>query len=196
MTAVAINPMSKLYHRLRAVDLTKTYVRRMLLPEWWDDAIAVNPAGFEEGLLYLSRHAGLDLATLRDSSRAVAFRQFGDCKFKLSKGVHPESLTLARAMATRAAQLAAEAMTEPIIPASKAGAIMRQEILGRGKPWVGFKELLEYSWSLGIPVLHISGFPKKTRKPHGLTLKIKARPIIVLCVKHDAAAWLSFILAH
>ena len=87
-------------------------------------------------------------------------------------------------------------MTEPIVPTPKSGAIMREEILGMGKRWVGFKELLEYSWSLGIPVLHVSGFPKSAKKPHCLTLKIKDRPVIVLCVKHNAPAWLLFILAH
>ena len=92
MSVSAINPMVHLYRRLRAVGLTKPYVGKMILPEWWDDQAADNPAG---------RHLGLDLATLLDPSLPIAFRDFGACKFKKSKDATEDELGLARAMATR-----------------------------------------------------------------------------------------------
>src|SRR4051812_41487434 len=105
MTVRATNPMADLYRRLREVGLTKPYVRKLILPDWWDDSATENPAGYAEGLTLLSRHLGLDVASLRDPTRPVAFRSFGVCKFKKSQNATEDDLALARAMATRAAQL-------------------------------------------------------------------------------------------
>ena len=142
MSVSTTNPMADLYRRLRAVGLTKSYVRKMILPGWWEDEVADNPAGYAEGLLFLSRHLGLDLTTLRDPARPVAFRDFGACKFKKSKDATEEDLALARAMATRAAQLADVAMREPFQPLPTSGAQIRREILGQGGPWVSLRNLV------------------------------------------------------
>ena len=40
MNVSATNPMADLYRRLRAVGLTRPYVRKMILPDWWDDRVA------------------------------------------------------------------------------------------------------------------------------------------------------------
>ena len=195
MSVSATNPMNILYRRLRAVGLTKPYVRKMILPEWWDDAAAENPAGFAEALTFLSRHLGLDLTTLRDSSRPVAFRDFGDCKFKKSKNATNDDLALARAMATRAAQIANAAVTGAPQPLPDSATQIRREILGSGEPWVSFANLIDYCWSLGIPVIHMSCCPR-AKQPDGLCAKVKGRPVIVLCRKATLSAWLLFILAH
>ena len=41
----AINPMKKLYKRLSQVGLTRTFVRATALPSWWEDELALTPAG-------------------------------------------------------------------------------------------------------------------------------------------------------
>src|SRR5271165_3505893 len=99
MSVSAINPMADLFRRLRAVGLTKPYIRRTILPEWWDDRAADSPAGYTEGLVFLSRHLGLNLASLLDPALPVAFRDFGACKFKRPAGATEHDLALARAMA-------------------------------------------------------------------------------------------------
>jgi hypothetical protein len=190
------NPMSQLYGRLRRVGLTKPYVRDLAFPTWWDDEIASNPAGYAQGLLFLSRHLGLDLKSLQDSSAPVRLRDFGQCKFKKRDDVSEDELAMCRMMATRIAQLAAEAVENPPgdLPANPAE--IRQTILDNGAPWVGLTELLDYCWSLGIPVLHLDHFPKNFRRPDGFAARVKGRPVIVLCVRKKHPAWQLFILAH
>lgn len=195
MNVDAANPMADLYRRLRAVGLTKHYVRKSILPAWWDDRVATNPAGYAEGLIYLSRHLGLDLATLQDPSQPAAFRDFGACKFKKSKNTAEADLALARAMGTRLAQLADLATTAPYQPLPRSAAMIRGEILGQGEPWVSLGNLMDYCWSLGVPVLHLSGF-SKAKRPDGMTAMVNGRPVVVLCKKHGHSAWLLFILAH
>ena len=92
MSVSATNPMADLYRRLGAVGLTKPYVRKMILPDWWDDQVAENPAGYAEGLSFLSRHLGLDIVSLRDPALPVAFRHFGVCKFKKSQSATEDDL--------------------------------------------------------------------------------------------------------
>jgi len=187
--------MADLFRRLTAVGLTKPYIRKTILPEWWDDQAAESQAGYTEGLLFLSRHLGLDLASLLDPALPVTFRDFGACKFKRSQGATADDLALARAMATRAAQLVNIAVSEPALPAPRSAAQVRREILGHGDPWVSFSHLVDYCWALGIPVIHLLCCPT-AKRPDGLSARVKGRPVIVLCKNSTSPAWLLFILAH
>ena len=54
--------MTQLYSRLGSVGFPRKYLREIVLPSWWDDEIAHNPAGYTEGLLLLSRNLDLDLS--------------------------------------------------------------------------------------------------------------------------------------
>ena len=146
MSVSAINPMVDLFRRLRAVGLTKPYIRKTILPEWWDDQAAASPAGYTEGLVFLSRHLGLDLTSLLDPTLAVAFRDFGACKFKKSQDATEDDLALREPWQHCAAQLVNIAVTEPPSPVPRTAAQIRREILGHGSPWVSFGNLVDYCW--------------------------------------------------
>jgi hypothetical protein len=195
MTVSATNPMADLYRRLKSVGLTRHKVRKFILPDWWDDQIAVNPAGFAEGISHISRHVGLELASLRDTASEIAFRDAGVCKFKKSKHTTEDQLQLTRSLATRVAQMVNAATTEPCGSMPKTAAQARSEILGQGHPWVGLSNLVDYCWSLGVPVVHLTSF-LGSRQPDGLAVKVRGRSVVVLCKKAKAPAWLLFILAH
>lgn len=190
------NPIKSLYRRLRQVGLTRAFVLQTAFPRWWDDEIANSPAGYAQGLMLLSRHLGLDLASLQDEKSPLKLREFGVCKFKKRAGVSEDQLALARVMATRTAQLAAAAMPEPAKALPSDAEEIRQHILDRGAPWVGLKELLNYCWSMGLPVLHLDHFPKNACRPHGFASRLHGRQVIVLCRRSKYTAWLLFILAH
>lgn len=195
MAVNATNPMADLYRRLGAVGLTKQRVRRFILPEWWNDQIAANPAGFAEGISFISRHLGLELASLREFGRAITFRDSGVCKFKKSKNATEDQLRMVRSLATRVAHLVNAATPEPCAPLPTSAAQMRQEILGQGHPWVSLSNLVDYCWSLGVPVVHLTSF-LKPKQPDGLAVQVRGRPVVVICKKTQAPAWLLFILAH
>jgi hypothetical protein len=195
MSVSVTNSMPDLFRRLRAVGLSAPYIRNTILPEWWDDQAANNPAGYTEGLIFLSRHLGLDLNSLLDPERPVACRDFGACKFKKSEGATEDDLALARTMATRAAQLVNIAMSEAPHLVPRSAAQIRREILGLGEPWVSFSNLIDYCWALGIPVIHLLTCPS-TKRPDGFCARVKGRPVIILCKKSTSPAWLLFILAH
>lgn len=189
-------PMQSLYKRLTEVGLPRAFVRQFALPSWWDDSVVTNPAAYSQGLMLLSRHLGLDLQSLLDASQPVRLREFGPCKFKKRDDATEDSLALARAMATRAAQLAASTISEPFADATLSALEIRQQILDQGSRWVGLDELVVFCWSAGIPVLHLDHFPAGARRPDGFAARVAGRPVIVICRAEQQPAWLLFILAH
>ncbi len=72
---------------------------------------------------------------------------------------------------------------------------LRKEILGLGHPWISLAALVDYCWSVGIPVVHLTSIIK-TKMPDGLAVKVRGRSVIVLCKQARFTAWLLFILAH
>lgn len=193
MTAEATK---SLYERLRDVGFTRPYVRKVAaLPSWWDDSLWNDPASRAVGLMHLSRHLGIDIATLQDPSATLRLKDFGVCKYKKQAGTTDDELLLTRVIATRAAQLAAAAIDRPneqLPPAAD----LRAKILEQA-PWVGLEHLLDYCWGAGTPVLHVNNFPSDAKKkPMGFTLRVKGRPAVVLCVEKTQPAWQLFILAH
>ena len=73
----AKSPMTQLYSRLDSVGFPRKYLREIVLPGWWDDEIAHNPAGYTEGLMLLSRNLGLDLASMQNEAVLVDLRNLG-----------------------------------------------------------------------------------------------------------------------
>ena len=192
----AANPIKELYRRLSDVGLTRAFVKKTALPSWWDDEAASNPSGYSQGLLLLSRHLGLDLASLQSESEPIRLRDFGTCKFKKRSDVSEDDLALARVLATRAAQLAASAVSIPAATIPISASDIRDQILGDDAHWVGLNELLQYCWSIGLPVLHLDHFPPSAKRPDGFAARVNGRPVIVLCRHAKYSAWLLFILAH
>lgn len=188
--------MLSLYKRLSEIGLTRPYLRDTALPKWWDDEAAETPAGYAEALLHLSRHMGLALATLQDPSKPLALRNFGPCKFKKTTGTTDDDLAMARAIGTRAAQMAAIATTDQYAGVPSSATEVRLRILDCGAPYVSLNHLLCYCWSIGIPVLFLSRFPNTAKKMHGMSAMFKGRPVIVLCKRVKRTAWLLFVLAH
>jgi hypothetical protein len=190
------DPMASLYDRLGSLGFPRKYLREVVLPDWWDDEVAHNPAGYAEGLLILSRNLGLDLSSLQNGTAPVGLRNLGPCKFKKTITKRDEELTVARIVATRAASLAAPAAPSAHRAFQRSASVIREMILSGRPNWIGLAELVDYCWSVGVPVLHIPAFPAGARKMDGLAWEQSGRRAIVLCKNCKHSAWLLFILAH
>ena len=190
------NSMDVLYRRLGEVGLKKKFLRSTILPSWWDDQVAENPAGYAQAIMLLSHHLGLDLRALFDPTAAIKPKESGPCNFKKRVNTTRDELGIAQALATRAAQFAAGAFPRSLLNLPEHGLQVRREILGVSQPWVDLKNLVDYCWSVGVPVIHLGSLPPGGKKPDGLVTVVKGRPVIVLCRATKSAAKLLFILAH
>jgi len=65
-----------------------------------------------------------------------------------------------------------------------------------GEAWVGFRNLMQYCWDSGIPVLHATNLPPKARKLGGVAAEIDGYPAIILCQQYRYLARHLPRLAH
>lgn len=184
-----------LYGRLGAYGVDRAYVRKYVLPEWWDDSATTSRAGLSELAIHISQGIGLPLESLLNSAAPLEAPTNFDCKFKGGNKLNRPDIVVG--ICKRAAELATFATP------GEAGRLLgidpkevRNEILADGHEWVDLENLTEYCWRQGVPVLHITGFPARVKKPDGMLVLVGDRPAIVICKRQKQPAWLLFVLAH
>lgn len=188
--------MRGLFARLRGIGLPTPYVKGYLLPEWWDDSVATTPAGFTEAVWTIARHLGVPPEQLRDHSAPLDLPRPRFVQFKLGKGTEEQSVELARVLGERVARFALLGVDRAERAPENSARGIHAVILESGAPWVSFGTLLDYCWSIGVPVLHLAKLPGSTKKMDGLAVNIDGRPAIVLASNRPNPSWLLFHLAH
>jgi len=187
--------MKSVYSRLRALGLTKPFVQKTILPDWWDDEAADSPAGFAEALTIIGRHVGIAPDRLRDPASVLEVPTPQHVKFKRSRGAQVEEVSLAQHLSVQVLRHVMQAT--PLAGSLPATAQeIRASVLDRGDPWVSLRGLLRFLWDHGIPVLHVSNFPAAAKRMDGLAARIGERAGIVLSVKRPQSSWQLFVLAH
>src|SRR5438034_404965 len=112
------NPMQTVYDGLHQAGISRSYVRRDVLPEWWDDQIAETDAGYLEGLGIVARHLGLGLTPLYKRGK-VEFQSRKAVHFKKAVGVSGGDLALAQTIATQALWLTCFQTQKPFTSSPK-----------------------------------------------------------------------------
>jgi len=190
--------MVGLRSRLSAVGVKRKFLNEVVLPSWWQDALATSSGGFREGVSYIAAHLGYSLSSLLDEKQAPAFVQHDGVKYKKAKGVSEADVSLATHYALGVARVVAATFTDdqPVstIPSAEN---WRTDLLARSdRPWISLRHILEVSWELGIPVIHIKNLPDGAKKPDALTTMIGDRPVIVVLNGRKSPSWIAFIVAH
>ena len=193
MTNTAITTF---YKRLSDSGYTKPYLKTHVFPDWWEDDAANESGAFYELKLILSRRLGLDLNSLLDTSCPIQFKDTGTCHFKTTSQQEKSDKKNTQSLARALAEIASSAVRREYVGLPKSGVGVREEILSKQKPWVGFGELIDYLWSKGIPVLFVNNIHKRWKRMDGMVTLVKNRPVIILSKKTLSCAWQLFILAH
>jgi hypothetical protein len=190
-----VQPLKTIYARLGEVGISRDYLHKAVWPEWWDDHVAATAAGFAEAAGMLARYLGLELAPLLEK-QTVRWAGHGHVHFKKMDGLSVQDVDMARRLSVQALRLAGASLGGgiPLIPKNAAEA--RDAILSEGNRTVTLESLLDYCWTLGVPVLHLSNFPPRARKMEGLACCPDGRPAIALTKNLKSPSWLVFVLAH
>jgi len=192
------NPMKQLRARLSQAGVKPKFLNETVLPPWWEDSIADTPGGFREAAAYVCSRLGFSLASLLDGDRAPTFIPSEGVKYKKAKGVTEDDVCLATHYALGVARTVAAAYPEK----PSAGKIpvpekWRERLLQvSDRPWVCLRHILDASWSLGIPVIHLRNLPSGAKKPDALTTMVGDRPVIVVLSQRKSPSWIAFIIAH
>jgi hypothetical protein len=190
-----VDSVRSLYERLEQAGLDRKFVRKVLLPDWWDDAIAQHPTGYAEARLRIARALGLSLSQLDSGDLLKSALDETRLRCKTRRGTEPYSIRWTIALAKRAAELATRATPKPYEPLPETASQIRDAILQEHQ-WVSLDNLLVYCWQHGIPVIPLKSKPRRSKRVDGLIVRVGERPVIVLARDHRYSARLLFIVAH
>ena len=188
--------MARLYFRLQALGFAPTFVRRQVLPEWWQDSTANNPAAYAHGAGIIAKNLGLDVRTLLADGVRLAYQEMVLARLKANKGVAESELLPARSVCIRVAQIACAAARAAPGPIAETARAIRSAIQGAEHRVVDLDALLDYCWSAGIPVVYVSQLPPRQKRLAGLAAEFEGRPAVVVSKNSRFSADLAFVLAH
>lgn len=189
--------MEGLYQRLAVFGIDKRYARAVALPKGWRDRDAdANPTLYSMAISLLSRNLNIDIRALQNDATPLVWKDCGSTRFKHGANLQTTQLEMARCLVAGVAQMVCCVVENPPFTLPVDGNELRSNICTSGVPCITLSALLDYCWSVGIPVLPLTRFPAGAKKPDALAGLFAGRPAIVLCKPHKHTAKMLFILAH
>lgn len=189
-------PMESLYRRLGTAGFDRHFVRAHALPDWWDDALAENPANVALAEIAISRTLGFSIPMLHDDDAPLVPPATSATRLKRTAGVEPSSLAPAIVVAERMAlNLSPYLRDVPAFTGERTASAVRSEILSRSQN-VGLAELVGFAWRSGIFVGQLADRPKNNGRLDGLAMFCDGQPSIVLTSMRDSPPWIAYHLAH
>ena len=192
-----LNPTDSLYSRLQDAGLSQSYLRKVVLPDWWEDSLAVIPSAYSEFLGVLSDHLGLDIRKLHDPDAKLIPKLAFPFSSIQSKLAASQETLWNQVLCCKAAQIAIQATKIPCQPdlLRVSPSAIRTTILKKAQ-CVDLNTLLDYVWRIGIPVLHVSMLPRYQKSPEGMAVRIGNSYAIVFSKKQNTSPRQLFILAQ
>ena len=190
--------MKTLRARLSDAGVKRKFLNEVVMPSWWEDSIAATSGGFREAAGIVCAHLGYSLASLLDGKQPLALAHTGPVKYKKAEGVTVADVCLATHYAQGVARSVASAfMEKPAVASVPPPQEWREALLAlSNRRWVSLHQILNASWKLGIPVIHLKNLPSGSRKADALTTMVGDRPVIVVMNGRKSPSWIAFIVAH
>lgn len=162
-------------------------------PQWWSEEANESVSATTELTYTVARRLGLSPSALFDGSAKFLWRD--STKFK-NLGVTTEREQEVLAAFSVAIGRCALAATGPAPLATLPDAdTLRATILGQGH-LVNTPELLNFCWSLGIPVLQLRVFPLGQKRMHAVTVNRNGRYAILIGFETKYLAVAAYNIAH
>ena len=192
-----LSPIKDLYDRLEAVGFPRAYVRENILPDWWEDDLARDPGNRRLAELVISRTLKIPLPSLVEPRSPLTLEGAAEVRFKRRQDVEPPDLLPAVAVARRIFELLFACARDLPAFALEGGdpEALRELILSRSS-CVDLPGLLQISWELGVPVVHLDSLPQGAKRVDGMAFCVAGRPCIALASFRKSPAWLTWHLAH
>ena len=185
-----------LMRRISKAGLKKDFVRRAILPDWWDDSCDDQPDLLPEIEIRVARYFGVSLAAVKDSGSALIVPQYANAQLRRVRDVNKDRLAPAIHAALRiGAAVVRSARDLKAIPLDlPTDALTWREQIRHEQGPVKFDQLLDDLWGRGIPVVPVDILP--TPNFQGIACIIEGRPVILLGHRHDELSRVAFIVAH
>ncbi|MEX0654150.1 MAG: ImmA/IrrE family metallo-endopeptidase [Phycisphaeraceae bacterium] len=190
--------MQDIYKRLKNRGFDASFLRHAVLPDWWEDDLAANPANRALAEATIAKQLGFRVAELRDQGAELSFPALMNFRLRRNGNADAAELRTAALIAQRFARtLCRQCQELPNFPGRLAANDVRRELL-KQRPVVDLQALVDFAWSIGVLVAHIhpDRMPKSIRRFQGLAMFCDRRPMILLGHGTDSPPRLAFHLAH
>jgi Zn-dependent peptidase ImmA (M78 family) len=183
------------YSKLRDAGFNKPFVRAVL-PEWWSDEILTSGSGMVEFAGLVRQRLGVVSRFDEDGLLDVG-PNISTAKLKQRKNTSEEKVRVTVSLAAAMSKLALQNFDSTSeSDASPSPDTIRRSILDQGSEYVSLDSLLDYCWSIGIPVLRLENTPRGSQKAFGYAVAIEGRFAIVVGLNDRRPARIAFIVAH
>ena len=187
--------MSLLYRKLSAIGFSKQFVRDKVLPSWWNEELDNKPVAVLQGAGHIAQRLHLDLKSLLAENQKPQFKALPHTKFKYHQQGQAGLPDVAHQLASRVAEVVADAINLEFKPIPSDPYQVRSEIVAK-HPQVNLYSLIHYCWQHGIAVIYFKNYPDNQRKITGMIQWQGDYPVIVLSSDNTNPASLAFHLAH
>lgn len=192
---MAIAP-DKLVKRLLDAGVSQELVD-VSVPDWWTPADYGSPSARTLVSLLLARRLSIDPETLLDDGVPVGFLHTGPTKFKHMRLADGERRDVLVAFAQGVSRILLSLQDPDLARPVPADPLeLRRAVLGSGRPFVSFGDVLTVCWSLGVPVLHLRLFPAKTKGVTAIAVRLGGRHAILVARESGFEAQYMFHVAH
>src|SRR6266498_2563647 len=182
----------QLRHELRQAGIANAAIDAVW-PQWWSADAAKSMSATVELTYTVARRLGLSPRALFDGSAQFLWRDSTKFKNLGTSTEHEQSILAAFGIAIgKCALTATKRVQFPHLPGA---ATLRETILAQGHV-VNTPELLNFCWSLGIPVVQLRVFPLTQKRMHAVTVRVQDRYAILLGRESKYYAVVAYLLAH
>lgn len=181
--------------RLTKAGFSKDFVRRAILPDWWDETDADSPGALQEIELRVARFLGAAPSSLQDHLTVPAYaaahlRRVRDVsRERLGPSIHA-AMRIAEAVSRNLKNSATGSAAAPL-PADPLAWRAAVAQAGKAPTLVATARDL---WRRGIPVVPVDILPGPSFQ--GMACVTADRPVILLGHKHDEPGRVAFVVAH
>ena len=162
-------------------------------PQWWSEEAAGSVSATAELTYTVARRLGLSPRALFDGSAQFLWRD--ETKFKKLDAKSSGELA-ALASFGIAVGRAALAGTDPVeVDLERDAVSLRQIFLDQGH-LVDARQLSDFCWAVGIPILQLRIFPLGKKRMHAMTVQVNGRYAILLAHEHKYSATVAYLIAH
>ncbi len=182
--------------RLSQAGFKNDFVRRAILPDWWDDTYAVQPDLLPEIEVRVARFLRASLADIRSPRTAISPPHYANAQLRRVRDIDRDRLAPAIHSALRigAAVVRSLRATVPAPQALPADPLAWHAQLLPERGPIMLHHVLEDLWNRGIPVIPIDLLPSPSFQ--GIAGIIEGRPVILLGHRHEEPGRVAFFVAH
>ncbi len=184
---------AQLRRRLRVLGLDNSTIQAAW-PRWWSQEADASVAARTDLRFSLARNLGLDPRSLFGKEQP-RFVWRDEARFKHLSTSQESERTAITSFAKAIGNLLI-ASTPSLAPwEAMPAATIRRLLLDR-RPFIRLVDLLGFSWSAGIPVIHLRVFPQQQKRMAAMTVRLGDRFAILLARDSLYPASLAFYLSH